>query len=165
MMCIYRIYLFVWSILVIFFHQLNQCHVIRSPEIMKNPDWDLILAFGPTLNLFSQFFHNFWPLLTSFFMPLIEIDERNFIRINHTNNRSYKYETSLWNLSDFCVPHNWHFLVFLATFEIEIVNRKWKIFFWCSVSLKIINKSALLACTIHQTLILLGIKPSNRDYS
>ena len=80
-------------------------------------------------------------------------------------NTSYKCETSLWNLSDFCVPHNWHFLVFLATSGIEIVNRKWKIFFWCSVSLKIINKSELLARTIHQTLILLGIKPSNRDYS
>ena len=165
MMCIYRIYLFVWSILVIFFHQLNQCHVIRSPEIMKNPDWDLILAFGPTLNLFSQFFHNFWPLLTSFFMPLIEIDEKILSELITLINTSYKCETSLWNLSDFCVPHNWHFLVFLATFGIEIVNRKWKIFFWCSVSLKIINKSALLACTIHQTLILLGIKPSNRDYS
>ena len=132
---------------------------------MKKPEWDLILAFGQALNIFSQFFHNFWPLLTSFFMPLIEIVKKFLSELITLITTSYKFETSLWNLSDFCVPHNWHFLVFLATFGIEIVNKKWKIFFWCSVSLKIINKSALLACTIHQTLILLGIKPLNRDYS
>ena len=98
-------------------------------------------------------------------MPLIEIDEKILSELITLINTSYKGKTSLWNLSAFCVPHNWHFLVFLATFEIEIVNRKWKIFFWCSISLNIINKSEFLACTIHQTLILLGIKPSNRDYS
>ena len=71
----------------------------------------------------------------------------------------------VWNLSNFSVSQNWHFLVILATFGIEIVIRWWKIFFWSSFSLRTINRSELFVCTIHKTLILLGEKPLNRDYS
>ena len=104
----------------------------------------------------------FW---TTFYLKPVLIGEKYYQNSSHKRT----YPINAQNLYEICLISVFRkigtFLVILATFGIEIVIRWWKIFFWCSVLVKNINISELFVCTIHQTLILLGIKPLNRDYS